>query len=243
MAKHKCPECPAGEKWAVPYADFLSLLLALFIALWAISESNPAKVESLKTEFVKIFDFTTSQTVQQDTKSLEKFKGPSTTQSEEINSLKQLTLSQQKIINKLRFQLDETDNQIALNLPSKIYFERGDASINSEDNLNYIKRIAKILQKLPPEVNIEIRGFTDNSASNLKSFELSCARAQKVVEQLSNEGADMKKITIHGYAFNEPLVDDLSALENNRVEIYFKLDSRNEVLKKSVLELMGEDGE
>ncbi|ECH3963959.1 flagellar motor protein MotB, partial [Campylobacter coli] len=22
--KHKCPECPAGEKWAVPYADFLS---------------------------------------------------------------------------------------------------------------------------------------------------------------------------------------------------------------------------
>ncbi|EOH5259737.1 hypothetical protein ACMCYW_001727, partial [Campylobacter jejuni] len=21
--KHKCPECPAGEKWAVPYADFL----------------------------------------------------------------------------------------------------------------------------------------------------------------------------------------------------------------------------
>ena len=53
--KKKCPECPAGEKWAVPYADFLSLLLALFIALWAISETNPAKVEALKTEFVKIF--------------------------------------------------------------------------------------------------------------------------------------------------------------------------------------------
>ena len=41
--KKKCPECPAGEKWAVPYADFLSLLLALFIALWAISESDVAK--------------------------------------------------------------------------------------------------------------------------------------------------------------------------------------------------------
>ena len=32
--KAKC-ECPAGEKWAVPFADFLSLLLALFIALYA----------------------------------------------------------------------------------------------------------------------------------------------------------------------------------------------------------------
>ena len=59
--KHKCPECPAGEKWAVPYADFLSLLLALFIALWAISKTNPAKVEALKTEFVKIFDYTSTQ--------------------------------------------------------------------------------------------------------------------------------------------------------------------------------------
>ena len=66
--KHKCPECPAGEKWAVPYADFLSLLLALFIALWAISKTNPAKVEALKTEFVKIFDYTSTQTVKEESK-------------------------------------------------------------------------------------------------------------------------------------------------------------------------------
>ncbi|MBH0261968.1 flagellar motor protein MotB, partial [Helicobacter pylori] len=38
--KNKPTECPAGEKWAVPYADFLSLLLALFIALYAISAVN-----------------------------------------------------------------------------------------------------------------------------------------------------------------------------------------------------------
>ena len=43
--KKKCPECPAGEKWAVPYADFLSLLLALFIALWAISSTSNADSE------------------------------------------------------------------------------------------------------------------------------------------------------------------------------------------------------
>ena len=55
--KKKAQECPAGEKWAVPYADFLSLLLALFIALYAISAINKAKIEALKTEFIKIFDF------------------------------------------------------------------------------------------------------------------------------------------------------------------------------------------
>ncbi|MFW3439881.1 flagellar motor protein MotB, partial [Aliarcobacter butzleri] len=44
MAKKKCKcECPAGEKWAVPYADFLSLLLALFIALYALASINVEK--------------------------------------------------------------------------------------------------------------------------------------------------------------------------------------------------------
>ena len=55
--KNKPTECPAGEKWAVPYADFLSLLLALFIALYAISAVNKSKVEALKTEFIKIFNY------------------------------------------------------------------------------------------------------------------------------------------------------------------------------------------
>ena len=55
--KKKCPECAAGEKWAVPYADFLSLLLALFIALWAISSTSPEKAKALKEAFIIIFDY------------------------------------------------------------------------------------------------------------------------------------------------------------------------------------------
>ena len=65
MAK-KCPkcECPAGEKWAVPFADFLSLLLALFIALYALASVNIEKQKALKEEFVKIYSFNTlSQTL------------------------------------------------------------------------------------------------------------------------------------------------------------------------------------
>jgi Flagellar motor protein len=39
--KHKCPE-EASERWAIPYADFLTLLLALFIALYAIMRGSKA---------------------------------------------------------------------------------------------------------------------------------------------------------------------------------------------------------
>ena len=124
MAKHKCPECPAGEKWAVPYADFLSLLLALFIALWAISESNPAKAEALKTEFIKIFDFTPSQTVEQENPNQRQHRGASQRRQDEIGALKALTASQEELIQQLRQALDQSENQIALKLPARVEFER-----------------------------------------------------------------------------------------------------------------------
>ena len=108
--KHKCPECPAGEKWAVPYADFLSLLLALFIALWAISKTNPAKVEALKTEFVKIFDYTSTQTIKEESKTQEKYKGAAKEESDELKSLKQMTMTQQETIKRLQAALDQSDN-------------------------------------------------------------------------------------------------------------------------------------
>ena len=59
MGKKKCKktECAAGEKWAVPFADFFSLLLALFIALFAIASTNTEKMKALKEEFVKIYDY------------------------------------------------------------------------------------------------------------------------------------------------------------------------------------------
>ena len=66
MAK-KCPkcECPAGEKWAVPFADFLSLLLALFIALYALASVNVEKQKALKEEFVKIYSFADTNSMEQ----------------------------------------------------------------------------------------------------------------------------------------------------------------------------------
>ncbi|MEF3192195.1 MAG: hypothetical protein K6347_06605, partial [Campylobacterales bacterium] len=55
MAKKKKCECPAGERWAVPYADFLSLLLALFIALYAIASVNQSKAKMMAETFRVIF--------------------------------------------------------------------------------------------------------------------------------------------------------------------------------------------
>jgi chemotaxis protein MotB len=73
MAK-KCPkcECPAGEKWAVPFADFLSLLLALFIALYALASVNIEKQKALKEEFLKIYGFESAADTMKEQENTEK---------------------------------------------------------------------------------------------------------------------------------------------------------------------------
>lgn len=236
--KHKCPECPAGEKWAVPYADFLSLLLALFIALWAISQTNPAKVEALKTEFIKIFDFTTTQTVNQESQSTEKYKGAARQKNDEVEALKQITLSQQETIQKLKAALDQSQNHVVLNLPSKVEFERNSAEIVSEDIKDYLKRMAQLALMLPPQVKIELRGYTDNSDTALRSYELGFKRAQNVMKFFIDGGVSVKNLSIKSFGLNEPLDNDPTALQNNRVEIYFNADVNDENAKKSVLEFI-----
>ena len=234
MAKKKEQECPAGEKWAVPYADFLSLLLALFIALWAISESNPSKAEALKTEFIKIFDFTPSQTVEQETPNQKEHKGASQKRQNELEALKSLTTAQQETIQQLRQALDQSENQVALQLPARVEFERGSAQIKTGDMADFIKYMVEFSLRLPNTVQIEIRGYTDNSDTATNSFNLGYERAKNVAQLFLNGGVDAKNLSIKSFGLNSPLENnDASSLKNNRVEIYYKIDiiDKNPCLK------------
>lgn len=238
--KHKCPECPAGEKWAVPYADFLSLLLALFIALWAISESNPAKVESLKTEFIKIFDYTPSQSVEQESKNQQQYKGASQTPQDQIEALKSLTMTQQETIQKLKAALDQNENQIALNVPARIEFQRGTTQIISADVQDFLKYMVDFSLRQPPQVQIEIIGFTDNSDDVVNSFDLGFKRAQVVADYFIQGGVSPNNLSLKSFGANKPLDNDASLAKNNRVEIYYKIDIADEKTQRSVLESLQE---
>lgn len=239
--KTKCPECPAGEKWAVPYADFLSLLLALFIALWAISKTDTEKIKALKVEFIKIFDFTPTQTLESDTVNQERFQGSAEKPDEQIEALKALTMTQQETIQKLRAALDQSENQVATHLPARIPFERGSAVISSADVQDSLKYIVDFSKRLGPNVKIEIRGFTDNSDSARTSYDLAYERAKAVGDYFIEGGVDVKNLSLKSYGLNSPLNNDASSELNNRVEIYYKIDTANEALQKSVLEQINQN--
>ncbi|CAM2970723.1 flagellar motor protein MotB [Helicobacter burdigaliensis] len=221
--KAKHPECPAGEKWAVPYADFLSLLLALFIALWAISETNPAKVEALKVEFIKIFDFTASSLIERESEVQDKDSSPANFDVE--------ALEREKVA------LDQKENNAILHLPTRVEFVRGSAEIISVETLVLIKRVGEIIKKMPKDLQIELRGYTDNSNEDpSKNFNLGSKRAQAIADLLIQQGINQEQLIIISFGDHNPLNGNKSDVENNRVEFHIRADDLDAKLKQTIMD-------
>ena len=158
--KKKCDECPAGEKWAVPYADFLSLLLALFIALWAISSTADSDSEALKTEFVKIFDFTLTSPLPSNEDDISDNEVDGSSAAGDSSSVTAAEIEQMAEEGGI---LEQMEMGMSLRLPSNIFFDAGNAEINNSDVFLYLQRMSAIIKKLPDYVKIDVRGYTDNT--------------------------------------------------------------------------------
>ncbi len=240
--KKKCPECPAGEKWAVPYADFLSLLLALFIALWAISSTSDADSELLKTEFVKIFDFTLTSPLNSDQDDV----NDSETENESgaISESSSVTSAEIEQMAEEGGILEQMEMGMSLRLPSNLFFDSGSAEINNSDVFLYLQRMSAIIKKLPDYVKIDVRGYTDNAPLPVGSrykdnYELSSARSLSVMKNLIKNGISPERISFSGYGEHQAIAPNDSALnraKNNRVEIFFFVDPKDAPVTQSILE-------
>ncbi|MBQ8819346.1 flagellar motor protein MotB [Campylobacter sp.] len=233
--KKKAQECPAGEKWAVPYADFLSLLLALFIALYAISAINKAKVEALKTEFIKIFDFP-------DTRSLKDTSKPSNSDKEFDSPSIAVQIQNQTPTNvnlnneRYKVTLDQAENQVAIDLPASIKFDYQSSKIYNPDVINFINIVAMIINKIPESVSVDIRGYADDFGDYETDYRLGIERAYSVFTMLANNGVESKRMIITSFGDSVNIINsDLKI-----AKIYFKIDVKDKALQKSVLDILSE---
>jgi len=253
--KCKATECPAGEKWAVPYADFLSLLLALFIALYALASVNTEKMKALKEEFVKIYDYSAkpeeaNPVIRMNTKSGDAAKdkdkgnaGGSSAQLEEISRLAEM-------IQKMNIgegSLEQKIDGAILKLPTKLLFSPGSAEINNSDSMLFLKRVSDIVAMLPKNVEIIVKGYTDNlplpNGSKFQdNLELSTARANAVIRVLIRNGIARDRLSSAGYGDTRPVSNNDTSEgrdKNSRVEFTMRISGPNNANKKeSILDTL-----
>ncbi|WP_442598058.1 flagellar motor protein MotB [Neobacillus sp. D3-1R] len=225
------------ESWLIPYADLLTLLLALFIVLFSMSSIDAQKFNAFSKAFNQIFaggtgvlDFEAPMPQSENDTKVNPKEEP---KQEDIDKDQQELQDLQKKVNtyihnkKLEAKLGTklTDEGLLVTIRDNVLFDSGKAEVRNVD-LNIATEISGLLVMDPPR-NIIISGHTDNvpirNANFESNWELSVMRAvnfMKIV--LRNDKLDPRWFSAKGFGEFQPVASNNTKegkARNRRVEI------------------------
>jgi chemotaxis protein MotB len=249
MARKKEPEKAANhERWLVSYADFITLLFAVFVTLYAMSQTDKKKIDQVASSYRTAFGVTTGAasgkpeilpktdmmpipSMRNQIKNPEKpkVKNDGTVK---VQATKQdfknimVTLEKYLIENKAqdKVTMDVTKRGLVISLKEAGFFDSGSAAVKPASH----DLLAKIAEALLPFGNqISFEGHTDNipmrSATFQSNWELSTARATNLARHvMDRHGLSPEKIAVTGYGEYRPVADngtEEGRKQNRRVDI------------------------
>ena len=210
-------------RWLLTYADMITLMLALFIILFAMSTISRVKVQ----EFAKLvsagFDnvWSVNQPPNGGTNGEQSFNASANIPA--IQRELQRYVERHKLQNQVQVHLDKRGLVITL-LSDKSYYDSGSAELRPETK----KIIDDIYHFLKKNNNlIRVEGNTDNvpihTALYPTNWELSTARAVGVVRYMvEDDGLDPTRVSAAGYGEfrpRKPNDNDADRQQNRRVDI------------------------
>lgn len=253
MAKQKCPECERClPGWLAAFGDLMSLLLCFFVLLLSMSSMDAKKISEAigslsgamsvleggtKTEVSKrrIQESTPVENKDESTEAINKVSQAIIDANEMIESGKGPSIS-----------LEEAQEGFVIELPASLLFKSGSATIENEDAILFLKRVAMIIEELPNSLEVSVKGHTDNEGPGANSiykdnWELSSARAISVLQELLLDSVDPTRISAAGYAEYTPLATNATKAgreKNRRVELHFygKKSEKEAIVKNSILD-------
>lgn len=194
------------NRWVVSYADFVTMLLALFMVMYAVMRTDNQKLTDFNNKIQQTFIGNNSSNVTK-------------YQATNVEKLLQDNLSKTKSI-----KLIKNDKGLIIRINNKVLFDEGSASIKpeAEETLN---EIVKVLTKIDNPVIIE--GHTDSiPIKNIKypsNWELSTTRATNIISYMTNKGGiPPKRLRAVGYGEYMPIADNTlisGRMLNRRVDI------------------------
>jgi chemotaxis protein MotB len=211
-------------RWLLTYADMITLLLALFIILFAISTISSVKFSRLARQISGGFNSTDAINNPPNGGTVGTDKG----QTEEANmaSIKsQLDryIAQRNLQQKVRTQITRSGLVITL-LSDKAYYDSGSADLRPETK-QLLDAVAGQIRHVRNDVRVE--GNTDNvpiaTSSYPTNWELSAARATNVTRYLvEHDKITPTRISFAGYGEFRPKYandNDQHRQENRRTDI------------------------
>ena len=227
--KKEHSEDHVDESWLLPYSDMLTLLVALFIVMFAMSQVDKAKLQKVSSQFNIIFAGGNG-IMQSDSGTIASIDPSSSSASsieqDTMTSIKS-TLDKEISNNGYSDQIKVAVNKegLDISIEAVALFTSGDAAVLNNVTPLLLK-ISSMLKNLNND--IKIAGYTDNKPiNNLKfrsNWDLSSIRAINVMTYMVNKGGlNPKNVSIQAFGEYNPKYDNLteaSRAKNRRVEIF-----------------------
>ncbi|MBI5328528.1 MAG: OmpA family protein [Deltaproteobacteria bacterium] len=229
IKRRKQEEHENTDRWMVSYADFITLLFAFFIAMYALSTINEGKYKVVSESIAIAFDPSKSRTKdiaaipelnEYTAKDIvtEMFKRTFSSDYKKIQS----AVSELERDNKVFLSMERRG--IVISLSEKVIFESGRADILQEAK-SVIDEIAMLLKEMPNYIRIE--GHTDNIPISTSQFpsnwELSSSRALNILRYMVDlHRLNPGKLSAIGYGEFRPVASNDTSegrLKNRRVDI------------------------
>jgi chemotaxis protein MotB len=234
------------ERWLVSYADMVTLLMALFIVMFAMANVNTSKFKELKKSLANAFsgpvktgggsilDGGASDKAVQGA-IVEQVGGPSVTanapspaaqEADQLQKLKERVdayAREKGLADKLSARVERRGLVITI-LTDKLLFDSGSAQLKPQ-GLPLMNAVAGLLRQEKTH-QVVVEGHTDtvpiSGSQYPTNWELSTARASTVVRVLAQEGVNSQRLTAAGRAYLDPVAtNDTTAgrSQNRRVQI------------------------
>lgn len=230
------------ERWLVSYADFITLLFAFFVVMYAISSVNEGKYrvlsDSISSAFKNIPGDTAGAMVQINPSAplpvAIPVKKPQVAnlkteverqQNRELlrNKAKEITQALAPLVEQGQVRVTEGARGITVEINASVLFDSGEARLQLPA-VRALTAVGRILSST--EFPITVEGHTDNDPISTLLFpsnwELSGARAASVVRLFIETGVDPRRLTASGFAEQQPVADNATAdgrQRNRRVAI------------------------
>ena len=214
-------EHPNHERWLVSYADFITLLFAFFVVMYAISTLNEGKYRVLSDALMQAFRHDVVVTAQTTgiapinrTTAAPTARAPvrPVTPLKRVQEQKLVNLAD-KIAEALRplvqsgqVRLTRLPRGLAVEINASVLFAPAQATLQP-DSVAGLAAVARVIADADNVVQVE--GHTDNlpisSAVYPSNWELSAARASSVVRLFVANGVGAHRLTAIGHAENRPV--------------------------------------
>lgn len=234
------------ERWLVSYADFITLLFAFFVVMFATSQTDKAKAQQVAESVKKALDGESIKsvvsvilggTVDDKGQGNAQRKGPggatpavktgpppsSAQVAELLPSLQVLTKELEQEIKSGKLQISMGARGLTISFTQAALFPSGEDVI-ARDTYPSIEKIAAAINQIPNPVRME--GHTDaipiHNSRFRSNWELSAARSIAILELLNSFGVSKDRMSIAGYADTAPLDNNETAAgrqKNRRVDV------------------------